>query len=1031
MSTNDLTRYKFDDSKDTHRKGVKKDKFTHHRDPEDDVKVFDLSTGWPPEGYKKDEERIEDDSPSYEGEPWFTSKSFNDPETNKRPLHPTKDYFHPQDSHTGDDHLEMGLGNYYPEYKVPFEDNPNTDNVNYNKKGKLNLSKKGGEHLRSAVNEENARDKHIYNINETENIMGNLNEQIDRIKQMILFKEGMSYKDVKYLSEAVKEATEKEGGTVSASGAAGGAVAKSAAAGSKDATVSIDGGGMEIADSDKGMDMSVKSAEASDDVEGVDASIDIAKGEKIADVGLGADEIKAFSVIDDSGEKITDLKGGDEDLEDMLSVEKLQDVEDIDLGDWTEGLADDEIEAVQALRDEKEDMPQDNFPDKEDIKQFEEIPDSDYEKEISDIADEEEVEAVKDKEEEPRDKEDKGEPLSEADFIYEEIINLQNWMVEYIQSGGNPKDEDYQQMSNHHYKLMMYHEELSQEGKEPEGPSAPFKPEPPRPEEIERSEKESVYDEIIFLQQEMINYLEAGGGKGDDEYLDISGHHQQLMKDYEELSQAEDSNGEKEEEKRPGPARPAPSPDAGRDIQSASHEGLTYDIDMSLGGAASDQGMTVGKPKLSKDADGVINLKANVSKHVKYPTPAKLEGYLSDDGRVFYLDYTTPDGKTHNGYKAEIMDINKSAAKGKASTSARPSVSKLSDLGRGSFEAPLGMVGTQGRFGGPASMGPFNQDPWANQGKVDPSRWKDNKYDDEDNNKKKKKKKSLSESLLPKHEKMRRMKARLPKHQRIMSEQFTDNNSIFNSLQDYQNWCKKEGSEGCDENDYKWNAYLAYRQMGPPASTELEPFIKNLIGGDLVAFEAAYDGDGENPLENVASEEQEIEETSRLKSGQLTFPKMAGQKWGKNDLRESIKTKRTINEIVKISKQLQTENRKYKEKNKDYREALKVFRGKLNEVAVFNANLAYSTKLFTDFTTTKKEKINILRRFDNVSTLNESKSLFKQIAGNLNSEVKSLKESVQKTITKTPSGGSSINLIETKTYENPQITRMKDIMSKL
>jgi len=264
-----------------------------------------------------------------------------------------------------------------------------------------------------------------------------------------------------------------------------------------------------------------------------------------------------------------------------------------------------------------------------------------------------------------------------------------------------------------------------------------------------------------------------------------------------------------------------------------------------------------------------------------------------------------------------------------------------------------------------------------------------------------------------------------------LSEQFTDNNSIFNSLQDYQNWCKKEGSEGCDENDYKWNAYLAYRQMGPPASTELEPFIKNLIGGDLVAFEAAYDGDGENPLENVASEEQEIEETSRLKSGQLTFPKMAGQKWGKNDLRESIKTKRTINEIVKISKQLQTENRKYKEKNKDYREALKVFRGKLNEVAVFNANLAYSTKLFTDFTTTKKEKINILRRFDNVSTLNESKSLFKQIAGNLNSEVKSLKESVQKTITKTPSGGSSINLIETKTYENPQITRMKDIMSKL
>ncbi len=98
---------------------------------------------------------------------------------------------------------------------------------------------------------------------------------------------------------------------------------------------------------------------------------------------------------------------------------------------------------------------------------------------------------------------------------------------------------------------------------------------------------------------------------------------------------------------------------------------------------------------------------------------------------------------------------------------------------------------------------------------------------------------------------------------------------------------------------------------------------------------------------------------------------------------------------------------------------------------MFNANLAYSTKLFTENTTTKKEKINILRRFDNVKTLTESKSLYTQISSDLNTLTKSLNESVQKTITKTPSRGSSLNLIETKTYENPQISRMKEIMSKL
>ena len=48
-----------------------------------------------------------------------------------------------------------------------------------------------------------------------------------------------------------------------------------------------------------------------------------------------------------------------------------------------------------------------------------------------------------------------------------------------------------------------------------------------------------------------------------------------------------------------------------------------------------------------------------------------------------------------------------------------------------------------------------------------------------------------------------------------------------------------------------------------------------------------------------------------------------------------------------------------REKNEEYRKALNVFREKLNEVAIFNSNLAYATRLFTEHSTTKKEKINI------------------------------------------------------------------------
>jgi hypothetical protein len=122
-----------------------------------------------------------------------------------------------------------------------------------------------------------------------------------------------------------------------------------------------------------------------------------------------------------------------------------------------------------------------------------------------------------------------------------------------------------------------------------------------------------------------------------------------------------------------------------------------------------------------------------------------------------------------------------------------------------------------------------------------------------------------------------------------------------------------------------------------------------------------------------------------------------------------------------------------REKNDEYKKALDFFRNKLNEVAVFNANLAYSTRLFTEHSTTKQEKINILRRFDNVETIKESKNLYQSIKRELDGKGTNevVTESLQRKVTKTPQSGSATNLIESKTYENPQFLRMKDLMSKI
>lgn len=151
-----------------------------------------------------------------------------------------------------------------------------------------------------------------------------------------------------------------------------------------------------------------------------------------------------------------------------------------------------------------------------------------------------------------------------------------------------------------------------------------------------------------------------------------------------------------------------------------------------------------------------------------------------------------------------------------------------------------------------------------------------------------------------------------------------------------------------------------------------------------------------------------------------------GDKGGSN--RAGLKSKKmfkagsgTINEeVAKLRKQ-----------NDEYKKALVLFKDKLNEVAVFNASLAYSTRLFTEHSTTKQEKLNILKRFDSVSTMNESKNLYHTIKAELDTK-KPVTESVVDKISSTVKTSSSKEVLsEAKAYENPQFKRVKELMSKI
>jgi hypothetical protein len=129
-----------------------------------------------------------------------------------------------------------------------------------------------------------------------------------------------------------------------------------------------------------------------------------------------------------------------------------------------------------------------------------------------------------------------------------------------------------------------------------------------------------------------------------------------------------------------------------------------------------------------------------------------------------------------------------------------------------------------------------------------------------------------------------------------------------------------------------------------------------------------------------------------------------------------------------------------KKENHAFKTAVEDFKKKLHEVAVFNSNLAFTVRLFTENSTTKKEKINILRRFDNVKNLSESKNLFETVQKELgSSNVIKENKTIDDKVTKTPQSGVSpekletnkTQLFESKIYEDPMFKRSLDIMKKI
>ena len=195
--------------------------------------------------------------------------------------------------------------------------------------------------------------------------------------------------------------------------------------------------------------------------------------------------------------------------------------------------------------------------------------------------------------------------------------------------------------------------------------------------------------------------------------------------------------------------------------------------------------------------------------------------------------------------------------------------------------------------------------------------------------------------------------------------------------------------------------------------------------------------EGEEEEEEEEEEGEQLEEKISIGTGMSVGSHRNKNTAGSIGAQENPKSvnesasKKLVLETTKKYNSLLTEAKKLQAENQEFRKALKTFRNQLIETVVFNSNLTYVTRLFMEHSTTKAEKQNIIKRFDEqVSNLVESKKLYTTIANELETR-KPINESVESKLIKTTTTSTSNQLNESTAYVDPSTKRILDLINRV
>jgi hypothetical protein len=213
-----------------------------------------------------------------------------------------------------------------------------------------------------------------------------------------------------------------------------------------------------------------------------------------------------------------------------------------------------------------------------------------------------------------------------------------------------------------------------------------------------------------------------------------------------------------------------------------------------------------------------------------------------------------------------------------------------------------------------------------------------------------------------------------------------------------------------------------------------EPVYEIEIADEEIDEATTTDMDSEKHMKSV-DEEETVDEVKRTHMK----PQQHMQNVKAKELQESlVTTRKKIQGLMAENKQNTKELqemaslvKEFKTKEVEYKSAIKNLKGNLQEVALFTSNLSYIVKLLSENTTTKDEKLDIIKRFDKANNLSESREIYNSLNSLLNESKKSAEKTLEEHVFKNQktSGASTIN--ESTAYKNPQLERMLDMINKM